>query len=158
MSADIKDYFLATPMKTCEYMKVQYKNIPEDIKEHYNLKDKVTSDNCIYTRIKKGMYGLKQAALLAYNQLKEKLLPQGYSPVTGTVGIWEHTTHKTKFCLCVDDFGIKYFSEADANHLLQAIGQHYTYTTDWDGNNYCGLTFDWNYKAGFVDISMPGYV
>ena len=158
MSADIKDYFLATPMKKSEYMKVQYKHIPEDIRKHYNLGDKVTSDNYIYICIKKGMYGLKQAAVLAYNQLKEKLQPQGYAPVAGTVGIWEHTTRKTKFCLCVDDFGIKYFSKEDANHLLQTIGDHYTYTTDWDGNNYCGLTFDWNYKAGYVDVSMPGYV
>ena len=104
------------------------------------------------------MYGLKQAAVLAYNQLKEKLLPQGYSPVTGTVGLWTHSTRKTKFCLCVDDFGIKYFNKGDADHLLRAIGDHYTYTTDWDGKNYCGLTLDWNYKAGYVDVSMPGYV
>ena len=53
MSADIKDYFLATPMKECEYMKVQYKHIPQDIRDHYNLDEKVTSDNCIYTRIKR---------------------------------------------------------------------------------------------------------
>ena len=139
-------------------MKVQYKHIPEDIRKHYDLGDKVTSDNCVYIRIKKGMYGLKQAAVLAYNELKEKLQPQGYSPVTGTVRRWEHETRKTKFCLCVDDFGIKYFSIADASHLLQAIGNHYTYTKRWDDNNYCGLTFDWNYKAGCVDVSMPGCV
>ena len=158
MSADIKDYFLATPMKNCEYMKVQYKHIPLDIRHQYNLEQKVTADNCIYIRIKKGMYGLKQAAILAYTQLKEKLLPHGYTPVTGTVGLWEHSTRKTKFCLCVDDFGIKYFSKDDANHLLQAIGQHYTYTTDWGGNNYCGLHFQWNYEDGYVDVSMPDYV
>ena len=79
------------------------------------------------------MYGLKQAAVLAYNQLKEKLLPKGYSPVNGTVGLWNHSTRKTQFCLCVDDFGIKYFNKNDADHLLRAIGDHYTYTTDWDG-------------------------
>ena len=158
MSADIKDYFLATPMKECEYMKVQYKHIPIDIREHYNLNEKVTSDNCIYIRIKKGMYGLKQAAVLAYNQLKARLLPKGYSPVEGTVGLWEHTTRKTKFCLCVDDFGIKYFNESDATHLLSAIGEHYSYTTDWEGRNYCGLTFNWQYTDGYVDVSMPGYV
>jgi hypothetical protein len=27
-----------------------------------------------------------------------------------------------------------------------------------DGHNYCGLTIDWNYNAGHVDISMPGYI
>ena len=158
MSADIKDYFLATPMKECEYMKVQYKHIPIDIREHYNLNEKVTSDNCIYIRIKKGMYGLKQAAVLAYNQLKARLLPKGYSPVEGTVGLWEHTTRKTKFCLCVDDFGIKSDSETDRQHLLQALKNHYTVTTDSKGKHYCGLSIYWNYLKEYVDISMPGYI
>ena len=59
MSADIKDYFLATPMAKAEYMNVQYRHIPEDIRIWYNLQDKVTKDNYIYIQIKKGMYGLK---------------------------------------------------------------------------------------------------
>ena len=158
MSADIKDYFLATPMERAEYMKVQYKHLPEDIRKLYNLDEKVTSDNYIYIKIKKGMYGLKQAAVLAYNQLKANLQPAGYTPIIGTVGMWKHTTRRTKFCLCVDDFGIKYFSKDDANHLLQAIGKHYAYTTDWEGKHYCGLTFEWHYELGYVDVSMPGYV
>ena len=48
MSADIKEYFLANPMAQAEYMKVQYKHIPEDIHIWYNLQDKVTTDNYIY--------------------------------------------------------------------------------------------------------------
>ena len=72
--------------------------------------------------------------------------------------MWEHETRPTKFCICVDDFGIKYFSKADAEHLFESLGKHYKYTTDWDGQNYCGLTFHWNYEEGYVDVSMPGYV
>ena len=30
--------------------------------------------------------------------------------------------------------------------------------TDWDGKIYCGITLDWNYDKGYVDISMPGYI
>ena len=104
------------------------------------------------------MYGLKQAEILAYSQLKAKLLPHGYSPVTGTVGLWAHNFSSKKFCLCVDNFRIQYFSKVDANHLLQAIDNHYIYTTDWEGNNYCELTFQWNYDAGYVDVIMSGYV
>ena len=71
MSADIKKYFIATPMAKAEYTKVQYKNIPEDIRQQYHLQEKVTSDKCIYIHIKKGMHGLKQAAILTYDQLKK---------------------------------------------------------------------------------------
>ena len=48
MGADISDYFLAAPMKKAEYMQVRYKHIPTDIKEQYNLKDKVTAHGYIY--------------------------------------------------------------------------------------------------------------
>ena len=42
------------------------------------------------------MYGLKQAALLAYNNLKDSLEPHGYSPIVGTVGMWEHKTRSRR--------------------------------------------------------------
>jgi hypothetical protein len=118
----------------------------------------MTQDGHIYIKIKKGMYGLKQAAILAYNHLKTVLAPHGYTPVIGTVGIWKHHTRPTKFCLCVDDFGIKYYTKDDAQHHLDALGTTYKYTTDWEGKNYCGLHIKWNYEAGYVDISMPEYV
>ena len=101
------------------------------------------------------MPGLKQAAILAYRHLKNSLEPFGYEPIQGTVGLWNYRTKPTKFCLCVDDFGIKYQSKEDADHLCNAIGTNFRYTVDREGKNYCGLYLDWNYKLGYVDISMP---
>ncbi len=72
--------------------------------------------------------------------------------------MWKHNTRKTKFCLCVDNFGIQYHSKADANHLIQALTNFYDVTIDWSGKHYCDLTLDWDYENGFVDISMPGYI
>ena len=34
----------------------------------------------------------------------------------------------------------------------------YKISVDWNGDNYCGLTTNWNYKEGYVDVGMPGYV
>ena len=107
MTADIKDYFLATPMNKSEYMKVQYKYLPDDIELQYNLQEKVTANNYIYIKIKKGMYGVRQAAIMAYNNLQKSLKPFGYAPLISTVGVWQHETRPTTFCLCVDDVGIK---------------------------------------------------
>ena len=104
------------------------------------------------------MYGLKQAAILAYDYVKKNLAPFGYHPIPGTIGLWRHRTRRAIFCLCVDDFGIKYYSKDDANHLLQALGTKYKYTTDWKGTHYCGLTLQWNYDQQYVDIIMPGYI
>ena len=68
------------------------------------------------------MYGLRQAAILAYQYLQQTLKPHGYYPVRGTVGLWKHQHQPIHFCLCVDDFGVKYFNKEDVHHLQQAIG------------------------------------
>jgi hypothetical protein len=104
------------------------------------------------------MYGLKQAALLAYEHLIKCLEPHGYRPMKHTLGMWEHISRPTKFCLCVDNFGVKYFSKEDANHLLDSLKNYYKITVDWEGKNYCGLDINWNYNDGFVDVSMSKYI
>jgi hypothetical protein len=104
------------------------------------------------------MYGLKEAAIIAFDQLVQKLAPAGYKPLPFTRGLWRHTTKPTTFVLCVDDFGVKYFSKPGAQPLIGAITAHYELTIDWSGALYCGLTLDWHYDNGYVDISMPDYV
>ena len=75
-----------------------------------------------------------------------------------STGLWLNLTLKITFALCVDDFGVKYFSTIDADHLINALQKNYNITTDWTGSLYCGLTLHWNYEEGWVDIHMPGYV
>ena len=86
------------------------------------------------------------------------LAPFGYEPIANTDSFWRHKTDPTKFCLCVDDFGIKYYCKSDLNKLISALQVNYKISTDFTGRNYCGLTIDWEYDQGYVDISMPGYV
>jgi hypothetical protein len=102
------------------------------------------------------MYGLKEASILAYEQLKEHLAPHGYyAPMPFTPGLWQHSTCRTTFTLAVDDFGIKYFSKADAQHLFSALEEKYVIMTNWTGLTYLGFTLVWNYAEGWVDLSMP---
>jgi nitrous oxide reductase accessory protein NosL len=88
------------------------------------------------------MYGLKEAAIITFNQLVKKLAPHGYAPAPFTPGLWRHNTKRTTFVLCVDDFGVKYFSQPDAQHLIDALKAHYELTIDWSGALYCGLMLD----------------
>ena len=158
MSMDLKDHFLCTPMLNPECMKIPYKYFPgDDIKEKYEL-DKLVQDGYVYCKIKKGMYGLKQAAILAYDNMKKHLSKHRYRPILGTTRMWEHKTRKTKFCVCVDDFVIKYYNKEDLNHLLDSLRENYKCTVDMEGKHYFGLTFYWNYNEGYVNVAMPGYV
>lgn len=55
-------------MKTPEYMKIHLRHIPADILQQYNISSLLHHDY-VYCKTTKGMYGLKQAAILAYEQL-----------------------------------------------------------------------------------------
>jgi hypothetical protein len=44
-----------------------------------------------------------------------------------------------------------------ADHLIQCLKRDYELTKDWTGNLYCSIQSVWDYNAGTLDISMPGY-
>ena len=124
-------------------MRIKYSLIPDDIRQQYGLDKKVSQDGYIYVCIKTGMYGLKEAAILAYQQLSDFMHKYGYKYVPGTSGLWTHTTRKTAFCLCVDDIAIKYYNNDDLQHLLQSLQNHYQCHIDWKGEHYMGMTMSW---------------
>jgi len=158
-TCDIKDFFLGSKMKVFQYMKIHRRYVPQEISDEYNITDAdFDRKGYIYLEIQKGMYGLKEASILAYEQLVAHLAPYGYSPMPFTPGLWRHSTRRTTFTLAVDDFGVKHFSKADAEHLFNALRDKYTITTDWTGSTYLGLTLAWNYAQRWVDVSMPDYV
>jgi hypothetical protein len=106
----------------------------------------------------KGIYGLPQAGILDFNQLKTHLAARDYASCTHTPGLWTHSTRDITFSLVIDDFGIKYTNRDNAIHLLVALEEMYTVTTDWTGSLYLAMTLSWDYIHSTVDISMPGYV
>ena len=104
------------------------------------------------------MYGLKQAKILAHDDLVKKLHAYIYKTIPQILGLWKHDNKPITLCLYVDDFGIKYFNRSDAVHLLQYIQKNCTPMVEWSGETFCCLTFDWEYQNEYVDVLMPGYV
>ena len=101
-----------------EYIRIHRKYFSTAFINEYNLTHLINKDNYIYCEINKGMYGLKQAAILAYKQLVERLKEHGYHPIPTSNGLWKHESRPTLFALCVDDFGIKYNSREDLQQLI----------------------------------------
>ena len=158
MGIDIKNFYLNTPMPRFEYFRLKLDNFPEDVILHYGLRDKVSSDGYVYLEVRKGMYGLPQAGILAQKLLEERLEKHGYKQSKHTPGFWKHEWRPICFSLVVDDFGVKYVGKEHAEHLVAALKEDYEVETDWEGTKYCGVTIDWDYKKREVHISMPGYV
>jgi hypothetical protein len=72
--------------------------------------------------------------------------------------MWKHDTCPINFALVVNDFGVKYVGEENAQHLLGTARQYYKCSCDWKGERYCGPTIKWDYKGQKVHLSMPGYM
>jgi hypothetical protein len=107
MMMDIKNYYLGTPLPRFEYMKMLLSRFPEEIIQKYNL-NALAVDGWVYIEIRIGMYGLKQAGLLANQLLQTFLALFGYYPARHTSGLWLHKTRPISFTLVVADFAVKY--------------------------------------------------
>jgi hypothetical protein len=157
MMMDIKNYYLGTPLPQFEYMKMLLSRFPEEIVNKYNL-NALAVDGWVYIEIQKGMYGLKQAGLLANQLLQTRLAPFGYYTARNTPGLWLHKTRTISFSLVVDDFAVKYVGKQHADHLRNTLLKTYELTNDWTATVYSGMTLKRDYKNRTCDISMPGYV
>jgi hypothetical protein len=157
MMMDIKNYYLGTPLPRFEYMKMLLSCFPNEIIQKYNL-NALAVDGWVYIEIRKDMYGLKQAELLAHQLLQTPLAPFGYYPARHTPGLWLHKTRPISFTLVVDDIAVKYVGKQHAEHLRNALLRTYELTTDWTETVYSGMTLKWDYNKRTCDISMPGYV
>jgi hypothetical protein len=141
----IKNYYLGTPLQRFEYMKMLLSRFSEEIVQKYNL-NALAVNGWVYIEIRKGMYGLKQAGLLANQLLQTPLAPFGYSPAHHTPGLWLHKTRPISFTFVMDDFAVKYVGKQHAEHLRNALLQTYELTTDWTATVYSGMTLKWDYK------------
>ena len=90
MTIDTSNFYLNTPLDRYEYMKMKLSNFPEDIVELYNLRGKATNDGYVYAEVRKGMYGLPQAGILAQQLLETRLNAEDYFQIKITPGFWTH--------------------------------------------------------------------
>ena len=157
MAIDIKDFYLNTPLVKPEFLRMKLSYFPDDVIEHYKLKDKVDAKGNVYVKCVRGMYGLPHAGIIAQKLLETRLNEHGYFQSRITPGFWKHNTRPICFSLLVDDFGVKYTGDEHAEHLLAALRENYTVSPDWDGERYAGMTLDWDYARRQVHLSIPQY-
>jgi hypothetical protein len=117
-TADISNFYLMTPLKQPEYAKIKLSDVPDEIIDEYNLREKATPDGWVYIMVVRGMYGLPQARSLGHDLLEERLNQEGYFQSQIVPGFWKHKTRDIKFVLVVDNFGIKYLQKEDLAHLI----------------------------------------
>ncbi len=158
LGIDLANFYLNTPMADPEYMRLRLDIIPEEIINKYNLRDLVDEEGWVYVEIRKGMYGLPQAGIIANQLLEKRLSEKGYYQCQHTPSLWRHVWCSIVFCLVVDNFGIKVTNMGDMHHLTAALEEHYKVAVDWKGSLFCGVKLTWDYINRHVTTNMPGYI
>jgi hypothetical protein len=140
MIMDISNFYLMTPLHRPEFIRIKSTDIPDKVIKEYKLREIATKNRSIHIRAKHGMYGLPQAGLLANKLLKKRLNKHGYRQSKLVPGLWKHDTRPIQFTLVVNDFGVKYIGEEHAQHLKNALKEHYKLTCNRTGKWYIGIT------------------
>jgi hypothetical protein len=157
MCLDIKKFYLTTALEYFKKMKIPLSLFPTWTIEQYKL-SKLAVDGWVYIKMRRAIWGLPQAGILANKRLHQKLAPFGYHESVNTLGLWMNESRPITFTLVVDNFGVKFVNEDDVDHFISSIKKTYTLTKDWTGNLYYGIMLEWDYVGQMVDISMPGYI
>ncbi len=71
LGINLANFYLNTPLPNYKYMRLCLDIIPEEIILTYNLHAIADTDGWVYIEIRKGMYGLSQAGILANNLLEQ---------------------------------------------------------------------------------------
>jgi hypothetical protein len=125
--------------------------------EQYNL-NMMGLDSWLYIEMRRAVWGLPQAGILANKNLRRKLAPFSYYESIITPGLWHHELQPLTFTLVIGNFGVKFVNKEDVDHLISSIKTTYKLTKDWTGNLYCGIMLEWDYFMHTVNILMPGYI
>ncbi len=103
---------------------------PEWIKIQFNMKT-LAYNGYVHLKMRRAVWGLPQAGILANKTLRRKLAPFGYFEYVNTPGFWYHESCPISFTLIVDNFGVKYVNKDNVDHLIASIKTMYTLTEDW---------------------------
>ena len=117
MLDEIKIVYLKNILPDPECMRIPLKIIPQEIIDAYNLTTLVDNQGWIYMRTEKGTYRLKQAGIIANQELVKYMAPYGYHTVQHTPGLWVHANRNTIFILVVDTFCVQYSSMENADNF-----------------------------------------
>jgi hypothetical protein len=158
MTADIKDFYLGTPLPEPEYMRINLEHIPENVIQKYDMR-RYSYNDAVVVEVNKGIYGLPQAGKLAQDRLITHLAKHGYNQAPNTPCLFRHSSNSVAFTLVVDDFGIKYTHDKDADHLLTVLRELYIMTEDRGTlQKYVGITIKHDRQQRLMQLSMPGYI
>ncbi len=99
MCLDIKKIYLTAALEYFEYMKIPLALFPLWIVGQYDL-SKHQMDGWVHLEMRRAVWGLPQAGILANKKLRQKLAPFRYHECIDTLGLWKHESRPLTFTPC----------------------------------------------------------
>lgn len=78
-------------MEKYMYMKTPLKYITQEIMGEYDI-NSIASNSFVCVEIRKGMYGIKEAGIIAFKHLVQNLAPHDSHPYKHAPDPWTHKT------------------------------------------------------------------
>jgi hypothetical protein len=103
MCLDLSLFYLSATLEYYEYIKIPLALFSTWIIEQYSL-NKHAKNGMVHIEMRRAVWGLPQAGILANKKLRWKLEPHGYFKQENTPGLWYHISQPILFTLAVDDF------------------------------------------------------
>ena len=100
--------------------------------------------------IKRGMYGLPEAGIIANKLLKKRLLKSGYYKTQFTPGLYRHVWQPIVFSLVVDDF--EDYNDYPPDEVWSTWKDGYETTTN--GSTIGHPDPEWNFGEHYVETSI----
>ena len=75
-----------------------------------------------------------------------------------TPELWKNVSRPIAFTRVVDEFGVKYVSKKNDDHLVAALKGKYKTSEDRTGSLYFGINLIWYYTNCILYLGMPGYI
>ena len=117
-------------MENPEYVRVKLEDIPQKFIDEYNLLEN-ERHRWVYFEIVCGCHGLTQSGKLANNLLRTRLEDANYYETATTPGLWRHKWRSILFVLIVDNFGLEYVRNQDADNLTSVIKNYHDISKEW---------------------------
>ena len=110
MTRDTRNFYLPTPLKEFQYLRISIELIPQEIIDLCHLQDK--ADMVLYTmKSFVACMDYQNQVFLANKLLKTCLKEDDYFELKNTPGLFKNQTRPIWFTLTVDDFGVKYIGK-----------------------------------------------
>ena len=87
MCLDLKSFYLSVPLEQYEYMHIPIGMFPVWTINQYDLLTKVVQ-GYVYLEMRRAVWGLPQAGILANKLLRKRLAPKGYYECKQTPSLW----------------------------------------------------------------------